>query len=81
MYLLHQEYLRRVRAKIKDGLTSAQEDLKAPSFIGLPSTQEESDLKVKEAGQIVASYNSAMKYNQINNSSQGTNDSLRSHFI
>jgi hypothetical protein len=39
MYLLHQEYLRRVRAKTQDGLISPQEELKAPSFIGLPSIE------------------------------------------
>ena len=81
MYLLHQEYLRRVRAKTQDGLTSPQEDLKAPSFIGLPSAQDESDLRVQEAGQIVGDYNSVIKYNLINDSSQATNNSVRSHLI
>jgi hypothetical protein len=53
----------------------------APSFIELPSAQEESDIRVQEAGQIVASYNSVMKYKQINDSSQATKNSFRSHFI
>jgi hypothetical protein len=53
----------------------------APSFLGLPSAQEESDIRVQEAGQIVASYNSVMIFNHINDSSQATYYSLRSPFI